>query len=671
MKKYIKYFIFIFICFITFNSNVFAIGQVDSLPQYPLDNVIDYEYEYDNDIINVTWLNNNTIRFCVNNDCTSKVLNVNRFSVIWLVAKYSNGYELGITDISLDSSHYGYWYTDGQHSTSSSCSSNPDYCYLIDDDYIFYRYYVYSSGMYSMYSTLFYSNGSFGEKSSSLYWNDNIYILGSNVPVIFVDNWPPNTNNIEALSNYIWYDLNIRPAHNIIFSTTDDIYSYTSDSSLSHYDESFVNFKDIVITINDLFLSSDYKVTYNYVDSLGFTYSGIISSNNYHFHAINNGTLSVNILDSNNNIVDSLSKSYSDIQSLSVRGSYDSNGNGSNLYSLNVNYHFSNYNRSNFIPFRLQFFSNDFSDDFVPRLLGYESYYYTNNNSKHLAKSLVSIHDFKCITISNNKYCTGYILTDPLITNFEVDFIFNHVENYSLYYYDKFFNDFSDRTISVLSNDLIGYTKYRFPDNSDKAYIYKKHSDQNILTGNVVFPWYYVINDSIDIKSLYYDSREYLSYDSYINSYYKKFSFDLSNHNVLVVTLNRPNVCSIKNSSDFPLFQDVDCNYDGAYIFVSNDFIVSFNSFPDSLIGSNSHILVDDDGNIVDTISDDFNNDNFYINSSFSDSFLESISFFSAPISYIISTFTTIWNGLPDILRYFFVSIFVFLLGVFILKFIL
>lgn len=435
---------------------------------------------------------------------------------------------------------------------------------------------------------------------TTIYYNNGLYSM----PLTCGDSYPTYLNYIEN-----------QVVPNISVAATS--YRYTEE------DNNFIYKKIVDITFNDDYVNENYKLSYKYTDSLLNVKTGVLSGNNDSIDIYLNGTLEIYIKDSSNEIIDSYSATYNDLGELSQRAAFDSNGNGNNLYSLNVHYNFGSMRQYGVMPFRIMYYSNDFSDTNTPRLLGFKKYYYDSNNSKKVVANdfdLYDIKDLECKKYSNQVICNGYIINSLPYNNFEIDFIFNHIENYSMHYFDQFTQNFSARDITVLSNDLVGYTKYYFPTNSDKAYIFKKHLNQNVKTGSVIFPWYYTENETINMKAIYYsptNTFNFLPILSYQNNpYYKKIDFDLTDNEVLTVLVDRVNTCSTDSITNLgstlagiklPKL-NISCNYDSAYIFVPNDFIVNFNQYTSE---ESYQVLTDDDGNKT-IINKEFNNKNFY-----------------------------------------------------------
>lgn len=436
---------------------------------------------------------------------------------------------------------------------------------------------------------------------------------------------------------------------------SDTSYRYTEE------DNNFIYKKIASITFNEDYVNDNYKLSYEYSDGLEYSKNGVLTGVNDTIDIYVNGTLKIYIKDSQNNLIDSYEQTYSDLGELSQRAAFDSNGNGANIYSLNVHYNFGSMTQYGVMPFRIMYYSNDFSETNTPRLIGFKKYYYDSNNSKKLVNNdfeLFDIQDLECRKYSNQVICNGFIINNIPFNNFEIDFLFNHIENYSMHYFDQFTQNFSARDVSALSNDLVGYTKYYFPTNSDRAYIFKKHINQNNKTGSVVFPWYYTERDSINVKATYYNSNDsnnnsfnflpILLFEN--NEYYKKFDFDLTSNEVLTVLVDRVNSCPRSLGETIAGVKspklNIACEFDSAYIFVPDDFIVNFNQYSSNPQDDTYQILTDDDGNKV-IVDKGFNYQDFYnqhdINSLF-DRITNELNKVKPLTTEFSNTFTRMWN---------------------------
>ena len=396
-----------------------------------------------------------------------------------------------------------------------------------------------------------------------------------------------------------------------------------------------------------------------------------------------------------------------DFDNLKLVKTFNSGTNGNDLYSLNIT------NTSNHdIPFKIQFGSNDFSSKYVPRVSGIKGYIYVPGTQQKKDSNLVSIKDFKCykeIEGDTEVWCTG-VLSKPQGTSAYYQIIFENTDNYYLYYYDSFSNN--ERSLDITTNLFKDYNKYRFNSNSNKAYIYLKNKGQTNMKGSVIIPYYYLNNDDLSVKLLKYNrinntyGDEYSSY--FIgDNYYKEIPFTVDDNTVPVLTNKKNQHCetyyygegtanadeggyytwigdtktfvpfSYNNSiwmGNHYIFKGLTCyQEEPVYFYVHKDFKVSFNIIDEDKNSTSDVVISDDNGNIFFDIDKDSDNTNVYKeeNKSFFDMVKESFNYFTSPLSEFLNMFTHFWNGLNIIIKYFIVFIFVFILALFILRFIL
>ena len=394
----------------------------------------------------------------------------------------------------------------------------------------------------------------------------------------------------------------------------------------------------------------------------------------------------------------------SDFNTLKLVKTFNSGTNGNDLYSLNIT------NTSNHdIPFKIQFGSNDFSSKYVPRISGIKGYIYNPTTQQKKDSDLVSIKDFKCykeIEGDTEVWCTG-VLSKPQGSSAYYQIIFENTDNYYLYYYDSFSN--SDRSLDITTNLFKDYNKYRFNSNSNKAYIYLKNKGQANMKGSVIIPYYYLNNDDLSVKLLKYNrinntyGDEYSSY--FIgDNYYKEIPFTVDENTVPVLTNKKNQHCetyyygegtgntdeggyytwigdtktfvpfSWGNSNLYNIYEGLTCyQEEPVYFYVHKDFKVSFNTIDEDKNSTSDVVISDDNGNIFFDIDKDSDNTDVYKeeNKNFFDMVKESFNYFTSPLSEFLNMFTHFWNGLNIIIKYFIVFIFVFILALFILRFIL
>lgn len=310
---------------------------------------------------------------------------------------------------------------------------------------------------------------------------------------------------------------------------------------------------------------------------------------------------------------------------LNVVTSFNSATNGSNLYSINV---LNTYTEKNIdIPFKFQLWSNDMKPENIPVLQTVYGYYYNKTTGTKTLTNDVSVKDLKCdysAYSTNEVVCTG-VMTKKNNEATYYEFIFENADNYQLFYYDNLPKDFSYRTITMTKKDFVGYTYYKFPSNSSRMIITKRSNSQELKKGSIVFPFYYTINENIDIHYKYLSNKDFVNGNEHLfsDNYYYSVDFDLSNEKAFVVGVKHSRLCAdfentiVNYDSPLLFFDNLYFNfrrkkgecknpyYEYVGIYVSNEFQVTFND----VNNSGSIVIPDDDGNSIIITPDDIQTD--------------------------------------------------------------
>lgn len=487
--------------------------------------------------------------------------------------------------------------------------------------------------------------------------------------------------------------------------------NFTSTSNTIIVDDiEYINSKDVTINFN----ASDYE-NYFYIYKLEnsnnwITYNPIQAETNITLNVSENTHVIAQILDKNTSeIVTTSTYTISDINKytgLTLRKTYNSGTNGNDLHSLNI----INYDSTYDIDFKIQFGPNDFDGSHTPYITQINAYAYNTQTQQKINTSAVYVDDFICykeIEGDVETWCTGTLKTDMNSPSY-YEIIFANTDNYYLYYYDNYVLD--DRKIDITTNLFKDYNKYYFNMNSDKAYINLKSINQSNKEGSIIIPYYYLNNDELDIKVRKYNSSigdfetNYNSYP-FIDNYYHKIDFEISDTYYPIITNKKGRYCTTYYVNDqeileefktsenlfYPSYTLGDLYYsifltdissaihlydtqtecyqeEEVYFYVHKDFKVTFGE-----IGSSDDVYIyDDNFNVIDKVDKDFNNTSPYTGSeTFFDSVKNSINYFATPIREILNMISYLWSGLNPIIQCFIIFIFIFLIGLFVFKFLL
>ena len=362
----------------------------------------------------------------------------------------------------------------------------------------------------------------------------------------------------------------------------------------------------------------------------------------------------------------------SSFSKLNVVTSFNSATNGSNLYSINV---LNTYTEKNIdIPFKFQLWANDMNPENIPILQTVYGYTYNLTTGTKTLTNDVSVKDLKCdysAYSTNEVVCTG-TMTKKTNSATYYEFIFENANNYQLFYYDNLPKEFSHRTISMTKKDFVGYTYYKFPENSSRMIITKRSNSQSLKKGSIVFPFYYTVNDNIDIHYKYLSNKNFSNGNEHLFSdkYYYSVDFDLTDEKAFIVGVKHSRLCADFENTivnyDSPLlffdnlyFQFRQKNgvcknpyYEYVGIYVSNEFQVTFND----VNNSGSIIIPDDDGNSTIITPDDIQTDkDFDLDLTDMNSLIESIknyiSSLNSTADYFQEVVDTTFGQLPSYIQ--------------------
>ena len=412
------------------------------------------------------------------------------------------------------------------------------------------------------------------------------------------------------------------------------------------------------------------------------------------------------VLDKDNNIISNNTFLINDIyNTLKLNKIYNSGEvYGNDLYSLNI----TNFNTNSLnydIPFRIQFGSNDFSDNY-PLISSFRGYYYNTTTQEKVLDNNVYIKNFVCNkTTASETICEG-ILTKNSNKPTYYEIIFANTDNYYLYYYDYLDNSY--RNVDITTNLFKDYNKYYFNNNSNQAYISLNNINQTNKKGSLIIPYYFINNDYLNVKLRKFNLKdnsfgsEYSPY--FLNDkYYKRFDFEINDNYIPVLTNKKGTYCNTYYVNSEDIF-DIASGYNGyflnfnndklytifnsiellnfslyskdticykeelVYFYLHKDFKITFNEID----SSNNIAITDNNGNIIIDIDSSVNSEVLYDNDkSFFDSVKESFEYFSTPFREIFNMISYFWNLLAMPFKFLFIFVFIIVLALFIFKFIL
>ena len=371
--------------------------------------------------------------------------------------------------------------------------------------------------------------------------------------------------------------------------------------------------------------------------------------------------------------------------------------------------------------FKLQFGSNDFSKEYIPvfshyKVFGKRSGTWTELSEEQLKfpygedeNGNVIYDDRRLVTIDTTyDYSEGMLAdasitfeinysnlvdtstTDPIYTDWKIEFYFDNTDNSYIYVYDTL----DSSTWTDTAKFLEDYIYYYFPSNYKYAFIVNE--TENNCKGRIYFPTNFIKNDLVKLQGQYYSLNEKKFGKPIITSiyendnFYSYFDFNFNDDNY-ILSLNR--ILGGKNYSNyynqdtitgileaFLMMWDKNIaitstfyNTENAYFYVPIGYKVYFtNNSNINVITSNGSITIDIDNSKneyesrVDEDVPTLDNDD-----SFFRLFHKAFEFFIAPIKSIFSVITQVFVVLPIGIQYMFYVSFGFIILLLIYKFLL
>lgn len=358
--------------------------------------------------------------------------------------------------------------------------------------------------------------------------------------------------------------------------------------------------------------------------------------------------------------------------------------------------------------FKLQFGSNDFSKEYIPifshyKVFGKRSGTWTELSEEQLKfpydedeNRNVIYDDRRLVTIDTTyDYSEGMLAdasitfeinysnlvdtntTDPIYTDWKIEFYFDNTDNSYIYVYDTL----NSSTWTDTAKFLEDYIFYYFPPGYRYAFI---SSEEKTSSGRIYFPMNHYNNETVRFRGYNYDySKNMVMTDlsrgiSENDNYYMYFDFDINNNDKKCAVLSRkmgslyftyydPDFLNnyLKLFPDEYLIYNSEMSYFYAPIGVKVTFSKSLNDVitihtPDGVINNDSNDIYDRNDYDISK-----NEDNFF------NLFHKAFNFFITPIGNIFSVITQFFEILPLEIQYMFYVSFGFMILLLIYKFLL
>lgn len=358
--------------------------------------------------------------------------------------------------------------------------------------------------------------------------------------------------------------------------------------------------------------------------------------------------------------------------------------------------------------FKLQFGSNDFSKEYIPvfshyKVFGKRSGTWTELSEEQLKfpygedeEGNIIYDDRRLVTIDTTyDYSEGMLAdasitfeinysnlvdtstTDPIYTDWKIEFYFDNTDNSYIYVYDTL----DSSTWTDTTKFLEDYIYYYFPPGYRYAFI---SSEEETSSGRIYFPMNHYNNEAVRFRGYNYDySKNMVMTDlsrgtSENDNYYMYFDFDINNNDKKCAVLSRkmgslyftyydPDFLNnyLKLFPDEYLIYNSEMSYFYAPIGVKVTFSKSLNDVitihtPDGVINNDSNDIYDRNDYDISK-----NEDNFF------NLFHKAFDFFITPIVNIFSVITQFFEILPLEIQYMFYVSFGFMILLLIYKFLL
>ena len=358
--------------------------------------------------------------------------------------------------------------------------------------------------------------------------------------------------------------------------------------------------------------------------------------------------------------------------------------------------------------FKLQFGSNDFSKEYIPvfshyKIFGKRSGTWTELSEEQLKFPYredeggnIIYDDRRLVTIDTTyDYSEGMLAdasitfeinysnlvdtstTDPIYTDWKIEFYFDNTDNSYIYVYDTL----DSSTWTDTAKFLEDYIYYYFPPGYRYAFI---SSEEETSSGRIYFPMNHYNNEAVRFRGYNYDySKNMVMTDlsrgiAENDNYYMYFDFDINNNDKKCAVLSRkmgslyftyydPDFLNnyLKLFPDEYLIYNSEMSYFYAPIGVKVTFSKSLNDVitihtPDGVINNDSNDIYDRNDYDISK-----NEDNFF------NLFHKAFNFFITPIGNIFSVITQFFEILPLEIQYMFYVSFGFMILLLIYKFLL
>ena len=536
IKKYLIFFILLVIFSI---SNVKALKQttelINSYENLPYQVNDSFKYTWYNQNIEIKYKNSNTIEINIDNNIKEITLpqgqTINDYIFLLYgeenttAIKLASGYKISNSTPNAGNQNKVFFY--------NICNDN--YCPIqitenyinVDSDMLYSNFYGYNMAIGSSVEntaiSLKYYNGSYSESSDYYSCNGDCYYFGSNINFLI---W---TDNNPITNEYNTFDYNFLQKTNII---TNPITITKTANVISNWTYSY----SLNINVDSDFSTSEYKNYCIFTDIYGNTQNKDIGTGLY-LEIYNNQTISCYNKTISNEQTNFIAQQIIAGLDITQKTNMDANNLVGYLGSVDINYNYYTIGLKvpKYIPFKLTFVldePNSWSgtQDVITQFLGY----YVDSNGNYQQTSSISLVNKKTSYNGYNWQITGYIYTGGF-SEFKISFKvlrkFALIGDYSINWYDNTPNEWtsSQRNITYLAEDFLGYTYYELKEDETIAYIYKTN-DSNSNSGNIIFTnyagnelkgqWYYETNYSEPLEQTIY------------NSNYKRYSitFDYNNN---------------------------------------------------------------------------------------------------------------------------------------------
>ena len=352
--------------------------------------------------------------------------------------------------------------------------------------------------------------------------------------------------------------------------------------------------------------------------------------------------------------------------------------------------------------FKLQFGSNDFSRENIPIYSHYKVFGKRNDTWTELSEEDLKIpyaqdsngdtlyDDRRLITIDTTyDYSEGMLAdasitlqinysnlvdintTDPIYTDWKIEFYFDNTNNGYIYVYDTLDSSKWTDTAKIFSD----YIFYYFPPQYRYAFI---SSEENTSTGRIYFPSNSYMNEAVRLKGFYYhyninwvgdELKRIISED---DQYYSYFDYKFSYDDKQCVVLSRKMAAAYQGYYDpdflnnyMKLFPDeqIIINTEISYFYAPIGVKVTFakNTSDTIIIHTPEGVIKNDSNTIYDSTDYDIN----FTYNNVDDLFSHLTNFFSESIPYmkpLVEIFNNFYKSLNEYIRAFIEFLCIFIL---------